>query len=49
MSLLRNKTTGGRLPKTPLIRVSGTGGPAGVVIRHPNQWERRKLERNPPL
>jgi hypothetical protein len=45
---LRNKTTTDRLPKTPLIRVSGTGGSAGVVIRHPNAWERRKLERNPP-
>jgi Domain of unknown function (DUF1707) len=46
---LRNKTTAGRLPNTPLIRVSGTGGPAGVVIRHPNGRERRKLENNPPL
>jgi hypothetical protein len=46
---LRNKTTAGRLPNTPLIRVSGTGGPAGVVIRHPNGRERRKLESNPPL
>jgi len=45
---LRNKTTADRLPKTPLIRVSGTGGSAGVVIRHPNGWERRKLARNPP-
>jgi hypothetical protein len=46
---LRNKTTAGRLPNTPLVRVSGTGGPAGVVIRHPNGRERRKLESNPPL
>ena len=46
---LRNKTTAGRLPNTPLIRVSGTGGSAGVVIRHPNRRERRKLESNPPL
>lgn len=45
---LRNKTTADRLPKTPLIRFSSTGGSAGVVIRHPNARERRKLERNPP-
>ncbi|TDC70092.1 DUF1707 domain-containing protein [Actinomadura sp. GC306] len=42
-----DKTTGDRLPGTPLIRVIGSGGMAGVVIRHPNRWERRKLDKNP--
>ncbi|MQA95701.1 MAG: DUF1707 domain-containing protein [Streptosporangiales bacterium] len=42
---LKNKTTPDRLPGTPLIRLSGTGGAAGVVIRHPNRWERRKERR----
>jgi uncharacterized protein DUF1707 len=45
---LKDKTTPDRLPGTPLIRLTGSGGPAGVVIRHPNRWERRKLRRNPP-
>ncbi|RSN53372.1 MULTISPECIES: DUF1707 SHOCT-like domain-containing protein [Actinomadura] len=45
---LRDKTTPDRLPGTPLVRLSGTGGLGGVVVRHPNRWERRKLERNPP-
>ncbi|WP_052850951.1 DUF1707 SHOCT-like domain-containing protein [Streptomyces avicenniae] len=44
---LKDKTTPDRLPGTPLIRLSGTGGAAGVVIRHPNRWERRKLASNP--
>ncbi|TDB97763.1 DUF1707 domain-containing protein [Actinomadura sp. 7K534] len=42
-----DKTTPDRLPGTPLIRLTGSGGMAGVVIRHPNRWERRKLQRNP--
>ncbi|MEV7780906.1 DUF1707 domain-containing protein [Kitasatospora sp. NPDC088351] len=45
---LKDLTTSDRLSGTPLIRLSGTGGPAGVVVRHPNRWERRKLRRNPP-
>ncbi|MEW1680814.1 DUF1707 domain-containing protein [Streptomyces sp. NPDC093594] len=40
---LKDTTTPDRLPGTPLIRLTGTGGMAGVVIRHPNRWERRKL------
>ncbi|PWI08476.1 hypothetical protein DIZ27_22670 [Streptomyces sp. NWU339] len=44
---LRDKTTPDRLPGTPLIRLTGSGGMAGVVIRHPNLWERRKLHSNP--
>lgn len=44
---LKDKTTPDRLPGTPLIRLTGSGGPAGVVIRHPNRWERRKLQNNP--
>ncbi len=45
---LKDKTTPDRLPGTPLIRLTGAGGPAGVVIRHPNKWERRRLKRNKP-
>ncbi|PJE95305.1 hypothetical protein CUT44_23675 [Streptomyces carminius] len=44
---LRDKTTPDRLPGTPLIRLTGSGGMAGVVVRHPNRWERRKLQSNP--
>ena len=45
---LRDRTTPDRAPGTPLVRLTGNGGPAGVVVRHPNMWERRKLKRNPP-
>ena len=45
---LRDRTTSERLPGTPLLRLTGTGGSAGVTIRHPNSWERRKLRRNQP-
>lgn len=45
---LRDKTTPERLPGTPLLRLTGSGGTAGVTIRHPNSWERRKLRRNQP-
>ncbi|MEV0163908.1 DUF1707 SHOCT-like domain-containing protein [Nonomuraea fuscirosea] len=41
----KDKTTSQRLPRTPLIRLSGTGGAGGVVIRHRNAWERRKQRR----
>jgi Domain of unknown function (DUF1707) len=44
---LKDKTTPDRLPGTPLIRLTGTGGAAGVVIRHPNRRERRKLKSHP--
>ncbi|MFE6872169.1 DUF1707 domain-containing protein [Kitasatospora sp. NPDC057692] len=44
---LTDRTTPDRLPGTPLIRLTGAGGMAGVVIRHPNRWERRKLDGNP--
>lgn len=44
---LKDKTTPDRLPGTPLVRLTGSGGPAGVVIRHPNRRERRKLQNNP--
>ncbi|GAA0380685.1 hypothetical protein Acor_02290 [Acrocarpospora corrugata] len=40
-----DKTTSDRLPRTPLIRLTGTGGAGGVVIRHPNSWERRTQRR----
>ncbi|MFJ8993969.1 DUF1707 domain-containing protein [Streptomyces sp. NPDC102279] len=45
---LKDTTTPDRLPGTPLIRLTGTGGSAGVVIRHPNGRERRKLRRDQP-
>ncbi|MER5930979.1 DUF1707 domain-containing protein [Streptomyces sp. NPDC002054] len=44
---LKDKTTPDRLPGTPLIRLTGSGGAGGVVIRHPNRRERRKLQSNP--
>ncbi|MFE6700615.1 DUF1707 domain-containing protein [Streptomyces sp. NPDC057718] len=43
---VKDKTTSDRLPGTPLIRLTGSGGMAGVVIRHPNKRERRKLDGN---
>ena len=44
---LTDTTTPDRLPGTPLIRLTGSGGMAGVVIRHPDRRERRKLHSNP--
>ncbi|MEW1627809.1 DUF1707 domain-containing protein [Streptomyces sp. NPDC089173] len=44
---LTDRTTPDRLPGTPLIRLTGSGGAGGVVIRHPNSRERRKLRSNP--
>ncbi|MFF1509158.1 DUF1707 domain-containing protein [Streptomyces sp. NPDC058326] len=44
---LKDETTDARLPGTPLIRLTGAGGAGGVVIRHPNRRERRKLDGNP--
>ncbi|MFF9509846.1 hypothetical protein ACF1BU_00810 [Streptomyces sp. NPDC014724] len=32
----------------PLIRVTGTAGVGGVVVRHPSAWERWKLRRGAP-
>ncbi|MFG2510829.1 DUF1707 domain-containing protein [Streptomyces sp. NPDC048584] len=46
---LKDRTTPDRLPGTPLIRLTGSGGMAGVVIRHPNRRERRKLDSDPTL
>lgn len=45
MGGVKDKTTDERLPNTPLIRLTGSGGMAGVVIRHPNFWERWRLRR----
>lgn len=45
---LTDRTTPDRLPRTPLIRLTGSGGAGGVVIRHPNRRERRKLDSNAP-
>ncbi|MET7522294.1 DUF1707 domain-containing protein [Streptomyces sp900116325] len=45
MGGFKDRTRDERLPGTPLIRVTGTGGMGGVVIRHPNVWERWKLRR----
>ncbi|MFJ9106467.1 DUF1707 domain-containing protein [Streptomyces sp. NPDC102283] len=41
---LTDKTTSDRLPGTPLIRLIGSGAMGGVVVRHPNKRERRKLD-----
>ncbi|QFG23394.1 DUF1707 domain-containing protein [Actinomadura sp. WMMB 499] len=45
---LTDKTTPDRLAGTPLVRLTGNAGVGGSVVRHPNRWERRKLEKNPP-
>ncbi|MDT0309247.1 DUF1707 domain-containing protein [Streptomyces sp. DSM 44917] len=45
---VRDRTTPERAPGAPLVRVVGAAGMAGVVVRHPGRWERRKLRRNPP-
>ena len=44
---VKDKTTPDRLPGTPLIRLTGSGDMGGVTIRHPNRWERRRLNANP--
>ncbi|MEU3447396.1 DUF1707 domain-containing protein [Streptomyces thermolilacinus] len=44
---LKDRTTPDRLPGTPLVRLTGSGGMSGVVIRHPNRRERRRLQDNP--
>ncbi|MDT0443648.1 DUF1707 SHOCT-like domain-containing protein [Streptomyces johnsoniae] len=44
---IKNKTTGERLRGAPVLRLTGTGGVAGVTVRHPNRWERRRLRDNP--
>lgn len=40
---VKNKTTLEHAPHTPLVRLTGTGGIAGVTIRHPSSRERRRL------
>lgn len=45
LGAVRDKTTPERRPGTPMIRVTGTGGTAGVVVRHLSARELRKLER----
>ncbi|GAA0430696.1 DUF1707 SHOCT-like domain-containing protein [Streptomyces luteireticuli] len=47
MGGVKNRTTapGERLPGTPLIRLTGSAGMGGVIARHPNAWELRKLKR----
>ncbi|MFJ2746262.1 DUF1707 domain-containing protein [Streptomyces sp. NPDC087440] len=40
-----NKTKGERLPGTPLVRVTGSGGMGGVYVRNPGRMQRRKLRR----
>ncbi|WP_327709520.1 DUF1707 domain-containing protein [Streptomyces sp. NBC_00464] len=39
---LKDKTSGERLPGTPVLRISGTCGAGGVVVRYPNLLERRR-------
>ncbi|MGW4801784.1 DUF1707 SHOCT-like domain-containing protein [Nonomuraea sp. NPDC004297] len=41
----KDKTTPERLPGTPRIRITGSGGTGGVVVRHPNRWDRRRQKR----
>ncbi|MEU2243233.1 DUF1707 domain-containing protein [Streptomyces sp. NPDC018338] len=47
MGGLKDTTTPARLPGTPLIRLTGSGGMGGVILRHPNHREQRKLRSNP--
>ncbi|RLU83639.1 hypothetical protein CTZ27_28545 [Streptomyces griseocarneus] len=42
---VKDRTTPDHAPDSPLIRLTGTGGLAGIVIRHPKARERRRLER----
>ncbi|MEU3354635.1 DUF1707 domain-containing protein [Streptomyces sp. NPDC037389] len=42
---VKDRTTPDHAPDTPLLRITGTGGMAGVVVRHPKGRERRQLER----
>ncbi|MFD7864002.1 DUF1707 domain-containing protein [Streptomyces sp. NPDC059783] len=48
MGGFKDKTSGGRLPGTPLLRLSGTCGMGGVVIRHSSGRERRKQRKELP-
>lgn len=45
---LKDRTTADRLPGTPLVHLTGSGGAAGVVIRHRNAWERHRARRQDP-
>ncbi|KNB53998.1 DUF1707 SHOCT-like domain-containing protein [Streptomyces caatingaensis] len=42
---VKDRTTPDRSPDAPLVRLTGTGGMAGIVVRHPKARERRRLER----
>ncbi|MCC3774682.1 DUF1707 domain-containing protein [Streptomyces sp. UNOB3_S3] len=42
---VKDRTTPDHAPDAPLLRITGTGGMAGVVVRHPKGRERRQLER----
>ncbi|MFJ5718698.1 DUF1707 domain-containing protein [Streptomyces sp. NPDC093149] len=46
MGGVKDRTTAERLPGAPLIRITGTAGMGGVVVRHPGAWERWKLRRS---
>nr|WSW67560.1 DUF1707 domain-containing protein [Streptomyces sp. NBC_00995] len=39
---LKDKTTGDRLPGTPVLRITGSCGAGGVVVRYANLRERRR-------
>ncbi|HEY9328919.1 MAG TPA: DUF1707 domain-containing protein [Streptomyces sp.] len=39
---LKDKTAGERLPGTPVLRITGSCGAGGVIVRHPNLRERRR-------
>lgn len=40
---LKDRTHGEGSPGAPLLRLTGSCGMGGVIVRHPNFWERRKL------
>ncbi|MFF9568408.1 DUF1707 domain-containing protein [Streptomyces sp. NPDC014685] len=43
MGGLKNRTEGPGTPGSPVLRLTGSCGMGGVVVRHPNFRERRKL------
>ncbi|MFC9243785.1 hypothetical protein ACFT7S_06955 [Streptomyces sp. NPDC057136] len=46
---MTDKTSPDSNTDTPLIRLTGTGGMAGLVICHPNGREGRRLKRERAL
>ncbi|MEU2128345.1 DUF1707 domain-containing protein [Streptomyces sp. NPDC018352] len=45
---LKDRTSDARTPGAPLLRLTGSCGMGGVIVRHPNFRERRKLRNIQP-